>query len=166
MLMMYLFFFIIAYVLFEIVSHIVHLIYLVRISMLVDSIHSKDDLLFLSMKDYEYVIAEVFKRSGYKVRMSRLFADGGNGLVLNELYYVVAKKDAYHHMMEVEHARKLTKHMRDNEIYRGMLITLGDFKPNTRRYCHLNVITCINGNQLLKMLKDVQNLSPASVKLP
>jgi len=91
MLMMYLFFFLTTWVVFELVCRIIHLIYLVRISILVDTINSKDDLLLLTMQDYEYVIAEVFKRSGYKVRMSRHFADGGNGLILNDLYYVVAK---------------------------------------------------------------------------
>lgn len=156
----------IAYVLLEIVSWILHLIYLVRISMLVDTIRSKDELLSLRMRDYEYVIAEIFKRRGYKVRMSREFADGGNGLVLNDLCYVVAKKESYHHLLEVEHARKLSKHMQDNRICRGMIITLGDFKPNTKLFCHLNVITCINGNQLFEMLKEVQALNPTPVKLP
>lgn len=56
--------------------------------------------------------------------------------------------------------------MQDNDIYRGMIITLGDFKPNTRNYCHMHVITCINGNQLLQMLKKVQSLNPVSIKLP
>ena len=56
-------------------------------------------------------------------------------------------------MIEIEQAKKLIKHMQDNEIYRGMIITLGDFKANTRNFCHMNVITCVNGNQLLQMLK-------------
>ena len=166
MLMMYLFFLLTAWVLFEIVNRILHVVYLVRISMLVDSIDNKQDLLFLSLQDYEYVICEVFKRSGYRVRMARHFADGGNGMILNDLYYVVARKEAYHHLIEVEQARKLTKHMQDNDIYRGMIITLGDFKPNTRNYCHMNVITRINGNQLMQMLKKVQSLNPLSAKLP
>ncbi len=59
--------------------------------------------------------------------------------------------------MEIEQAKKLAKHMRENGIYRGMLITLGDFKNNTKNFCHLNVIKCINGNQLLQMCKDVQS---------
>ncbi|NLO40677.1 MAG: restriction endonuclease [Ruminiclostridium sp.] len=166
MLMMYLFLFLTAWVLLEIISRILHVVYLVRISMLVDSIGNKQDLLFLSLQDYEYVIAEVFRRSGYKVRMSKKFADGGNGIILNDLHYVVARKEAYHHLIEVEQARKLTKHMQDNEIYRGMIITLGDFKPSTRNYCHINVITCIDGNQLLQMLKKVQSLNPISIKFP
>ena len=164
--MMYLFLFLTAWVLLEIISRILRIVYLVRISMLVDSIGNKQDLLFLSLQDYEYVIAEVFRRSGYKVRMSKKFADGGNGIILNDLHYVVARKEAYHHLIEVEQARKLTKHMQDNEIYRGMIITLGDFKPSTRNYCHINVITCIDGNRLLQMLKKVQSLNPISIKFP
>lgn len=165
MLMMFFLFLLIAWLSIALIRQILHLVYLVRISMLLDTIHEKDDLLFLSMKDYEYVIAEIFKRNGYKVRMSNHFGDGGNGLILNDRYYVVTKKDAYHHMIEIEQAKKLIKHMQDNEIYRGMIITLGDFKANTRNFCHMNVITCVNGNQLLQMLKKVQSLSPQPVKL-
>jgi hypothetical protein len=55
-----------------------------------------------------------------------------------------------------EQAKKLARHMHENGIYRGMLITLGDFKNNTKNFCHLNVIKCINGNQLLQMCKNTQ----------
>ncbi len=166
MLMMYLFFCLTAWVLYELVSRILHRLYLIRISMLVDSIGHMEDLLFLSLQDFEYVIAEIFRRSGYKVKMSRHFADGGNGIILDDMHYVVARKDAFHHLIEIEQARKLVKHMQDNQIYRGMIITLGDFKQNTRNYCHMYVITCICGNQLMQMLKKAQSLKPVIIKLP
>lgn len=134
------------------------LIYYIKISFLVDKIEYKDDLLFLRTKDFEHVIAEVFRRNGYKVRLSNHFGEGGTGIILNELYYVLAKKERYHHLLEVEYVKKLKHHMDNNSIYRGMVITLGDFKINTRNYCHINVITCINGDQLLQMCKDVKGL--------
>jgi restriction system protein len=166
MLMLYFFTLIIAWFTYEVISRVVHLLYLVKISILVDSIKRKDDLLFLRTKDYEYVIAEVFKRTGYKVRMSSHFGDGGAGLILNDLYYVIARKEAYHHLVEIEQAKKLIKHMQDNNIYRGMIILLGDFKLNTKNLCHIHSIKCINGNQLLQMIKEVQVVKPVSVKLP
>ena len=66
MLMMFFLFLLIAWLSIALIRQILHLVYLVRISMLLDTIHEKDDLLFLSMKDYEYVIAEIFKRNGYR----------------------------------------------------------------------------------------------------
>lgn len=163
MLILYLFFIAIVCVLYELVSGILHLVYLVKINTLVDTIKKKDDLLFLKLKDYEHVIAEVFRRNGYKTRMSDHFGDGGNGIILNDLYYVVVKKESYHHLVEIEQAKKLIKHMQDNNIHRGMIITLGDFKRNTESFCHTNVITCVNGNQLLQMLRDAQSLSSGSI---
>jgi len=142
----------------ELAKRIYHIIYLVRISLLFDTINSKEDLLFLRNKDFEYVVAEIFKRMGYRVRMSDHFGEGGTGIILNDILYVQARKERYQHLMEIEQAKKLAKHMRENGIYRGMLITLGDFKNNTRNFCHLNVIKCINGNQLLQMCKDTQGL--------
>jgi restriction system protein len=132
------------------------LIYYIKISILVDKIECKDDLLFLRTKDFEHVIAEVFRRNGYKVRFSGHFGEGGTGIILNELYYVLARKEHYHHLVEIEFAKKLKRHMDNNSIYRGMVVTLGDFKTNTKNYCHINVIACINGDQLLQMCKDVK----------
>jgi restriction system protein len=146
----------ITWFLLELIGRIYHIIYLVRISQLVDSIGSKEDLLFLRMKDFGYVVAEIFKRRGYRVRMSNHFGEGGTGIILNDTLYVQARKERYQHLMEIEQAKKLAKHMHENGIYRGILITLGDFKNNTRNFCHLNVIKCINGNQLLQMCKDSQ----------
>ncbi len=129
-------------------------LYSVKISMLVDKIQCKDDLIFLRVKDYENVIAEIFRRKGFKVCLSDHFGEGGTGIILNDLYYVLARKERY--PVEIEFAKKLCRHMRNNSIYKGIIVTLGDFKANTRNYCHTNVITCIGGNQLLQMCKNVQ----------
>ncbi|HZK27596.1 MAG TPA: restriction endonuclease [Thermoclostridium sp.] len=159
MLIIYAFLIAIAFIFYEVVSFIVHIIYLVKISSIVDSIDSKYDLLLLKLKDYEYTIAEAFRRQGYRVQLSDHFGDGGNGIILNDLYYVVVKKVSYHSLIEIEQAKKLIKHMMGNDIHRGMIITLGDFKTNTKNYCHTNVINCINGDQLLQMIKNVQTES-------
>jgi len=165
MLNIYFLLFLFAFIVYEVASRIIHVCYLVKISLLVDSIKCRDDLLFLRLKDFEYAIAEVFRRQGYKVQMSDHFGDGGTGIILDNIYYVIARKENYHNLMEIEQAKKLTKHMRDNNIYRGMIITLGDFKESTKRYCHMNVIKCINGEQLIQMFKSVQALSAQSVFL-
>lgn len=153
----------ITLIFFELIRWIVHVCYLVKISVLADNIKCKDDLLYLKLKDFEYVIAEVFKRQGYKVQMSSHFGEGGNGIILNDIYYVIAKKESYHNLIEPEEAKKLVKHMKDNNIHRGIIITLGDFKTSTKNYCYVNVIKCINGDQLMQIIKSAQALSTQSV---
>lgn len=163
MLIIYIFLILASSIVCEIISRIIHILYLVKISFLVDGIKCRDDLLYLKLKDFEYAVAEVFRRQGHKVRMSSHFGEGGTGIILDETYYVMVRKDSFHNLVEIEQAKKLAKHMRDNKIYRGMIITLGDFKANTKNYCHTNVIKCINGDELLRMFKSVQRLSAQSV---
>jgi len=163
MLIIYLFLILVTFFVYELINRIVHICYLVKISILVDNIGCINDLLYLRLKDFEYAIAEVFRRKGHKVQMADHFGEGGNGIILDEIYYVIVRKDSLHSLVEIEQAKKLAKHMRDNNIHRGMIITLGDFKTNTRRFCHTNVIKCINGDELFRMFKSVQGLSPQSV---
>lgn len=163
MLILYIFLFLVVMIVYELVNWIIHICYMIKISILVDNIESRDDLLYLKLKDFEYAIAEVFRRQGYKVQMSDHFGEGGNGIILNDIYYVIVRKESYHNLVEIEQAKKLIKHMRNNNIHRGMIITLGDFKANTKNYCHTNVVKCINGEQLLQMFKSVQALSTQSV---
>ena len=132
MLIIYAFLIIVTVVFYEVVSFIVHIVYLVKISSMVDNINSKYDLLLLRLKDYEYCIAEVFRRQGYRVQLSNHFGDGGNGIILDDIYYVIVNKVSFHNLVEIEQAKKLIKHMSDNDIHRGMIITLGDFKTNTK----------------------------------
>ena len=91
------------------------------------------------------------------------FGEGGNGIILDDLYYVLAKKDGFHHLIEVEQAKKLIKHMQDDGICKGMIVTLGNFKQSTEAFCYTHVIKCINGNQLLQMCKEVRDISPVSI---
>lgn len=163
MLILYMLLFLFASVLYIVIRLASEVAYYVKISLLLDSIQSKNDLLYLNIKDYESVIAEVFRRNSYRVRLSDHFGEGGRGIILNDLYYVQAKKESYHHLVDIEQAMKLTKHMRDNNIHRGMIITLGDFKQCTKKFCHMYVITCINGDQLLKMCLDAQKVGYASI---
>lgn len=162
MLIIYIFLILVTLIFYELACFVFHICYLVKISLLVDGIKCRDDLLYLKLKDFEYAIAEVFRRQGYKVQMSDHFGEGGTGIILDNIYYVIVRKENYHNLVEVELAKKLTKHMRDNNIHRGMIITLGDFKANTKRYCHMNVIKCINGEQLVQMFKSVHSLSTQS----
>jgi restriction system protein len=123
---------------------------------LLEHINSREELLYLHFKDFLQVIIEVLKRKGYKVRITDQCGEEGNGLILNGRQYVEVWKHSINQIVDVEAAMKLARCMQVNSTHRGMLITLGDFKQNTRVYCHKNVIECINGEQLLEMCKEVQ----------
>ncbi len=143
-------------IVFKICFIIKDLLYKRKINELLKDINSKEDLLFLTFKDYMSVIVEVLKRSGYKVKQTDACGIDGSGLELNNIQYTEIWKHGLQQIIDVELAMNLAKCMRVNSIYRGMLITLGDFKPCTRVFCHQNVIECINGDQLLSMCKAVQ----------
>lgn len=132
-----------------------------KITELLKVINTKEDLLYLKFKDYMAVIVEVLKRSGYKVKPTDACGIEGSGLKLNNIQFTEVWKHGLQQIVDVELAMNLSRCMHDNSIYRGMIITLGDFKPCTKTYCHKNVIECINGDQLLAMCKAVQNTKVA-----
>lgn len=131
--------------------------YKFKIINLLENIHSKDDFIYMSYKDYVHVVAEIFKRKGFKVSHTNLCGEESNGLILNNNLFVEVCKNSFHHQMEMETAMKFTRRMELGAISRGMLITLGDFKDSTRSYCFKNVIDCVNCDRLMQMCKQVQH---------
>ena len=134
--------------------------YNIKINNILEGINGKDDLIEVGFRDFVYLMMEVFRRKGYKVRMTDKCGEESNGLILNNLQYVEVIKFPFDKNIEVETAMKLAKCMQLNSIYRGMIITLGDFKHNTRSFCHKNVIECINGDKVLEICKEVQKRKP------
>ncbi len=128
----------------------------VKVYNLLESIEQKEDLIFLGFRDFINVVAEAFRRKGYKVEFTVKCGEEGNGLILNDKLYVEVWKNGYNYPIEVETAMKLSNHMQSNSVYRGMIISSADFKLNTRTYCHKNVIECVNSLQILAILKDAQ----------
>jgi len=133
--------------------------YKIKINYLLENINSREDLLYMHTKDFQNVIAEVFKRKGNIVKITNKCGEYGNGLIINDIKYVEIWKHGLNHIVDVEAGMKLAHYMQMNSIYRGILVTLGDYKQNTKIFCHINVIECINGEQLLKMCKEVQKRS-------
>lgn len=127
-----------------------------KISTILEGITCKEDLLFLKYQDYNDVIMEVLKRKGYQVRATPHCGEEGNGLLLNDILFCEIWKHSLAHRVDVEAAMKLYKRMKWNDIHRGMIITLADFRAITRQYCRYNVIQCINGDELFAMCKEVR----------
>ena len=120
-----------------------------------ENIQSKEDLLYLKQKHFSGVIMEMYKRKGYDIKpTSKCGVE--NGFIINGLQFAEAWKNSPTKQEEIETAMNLEKCMRLSGIYRGIFITLGAFKANTRKYCGINVIECINGDQVLEMIQECQ----------
>lgn len=156
MLILLLMLFCIVMIISKLISIIGSMLYKIKINTLLENINSKEDLLYLGFKDFLNLMAEVFKRKGYKVRITDKCGEDGKGLILNNIQLVDIWKHGLNHIVDVEIAMKLAKCMQLDSFYRGMLLTLGDFKQSTKLFCHKSVIECINGEQLVLMCKEVQ----------
>ncbi|MCX7773565.1 MAG: restriction endonuclease [Clostridia bacterium] len=143
-----------------IVSFIVNcirtILYKIKIHQLLESIETREDFLFMRYRDFINVVILIFKRKGMDVKVTPKCGEEENGLILDKRQFVELWKHNLGELVEIEGAKKLARCMRLNGIYRGMIVTLGDFKPNTRQYCHTYVIQCITGEQLVTMCKEVQ----------
>jgi len=160
MLFIILLFLIIMYIFQFTLKTAAYIAYSIKINNLLESINDKNDLIQIGFRDFVYLMMEVFRRKGYRVKMTDKCGEESNGLILNNLQYVEVIKFPFEKKIEVETAMKLARCMQLNSIYRGMIVTLGDFKQNTRSFCHKNVIECINGDKVLEMCKEVQKRRP------
>lgn len=144
-------------ILFSIIKITYILVYQAKINSLLQSVEVRDDLIFINFKDLINLVAEIYRRKGYKVEFTDKCGEEGNGLLLNNKLFVEVWKNGVNHPVELETAMKLSNHMQKNSIYRGILISTSDFKINTKSFCHKNVIECVNSNQILAILREIQN---------
>jgi len=152
------------YLMFELVWRFVYKIYFKnRIVSLLDSVRCKDDFLYMSEKEFTGVITLMLTRKGYKVEATDRCGEQEGGLFINGVIFAEMHKESLSHLIEKETAMKLSQCMRESGIYRGMLITTGDYRNSTRLYCGRNVIECLNGDRLLDMCRDVQRAKAFAV---
>ena len=136
---------------------IIYIVYFkIKTNRILENINTIEDLQYIPFRVFLHLVAEVFRRKGYSVKITDKCGEEGNGLILDNMRFVEIWRRALNHKVDCEAAMKLAKCMQSNSIYRGMLITLGDFKHNTKMFCHKNVIECIDGEQLLSMFKEVR----------
>jgi len=129
-----------------------------RINRLLDGLSCKEDFLYMKEKDFTSVVALMLKRKGHKVETTDLCGEHSEGLIINDVMFAEIRKDSLSSLVEKESAMKLSQCMRASDIYRGMLITTGDYKSSTRLYCGRSVIECVNGDRLFEMCRDVQRV--------
>lgn len=130
-----------------------------KINKLLDGLSCKEDFLYMREKDLVNVVTLMFRRKGHKVEPTELCGEDASGLLINDVTFAEVRKDSLSFLVEKETAMKLSQCMRMSNIYRGMLITTGDYRSSTRHYCGRNVIECINGDRLFEMCRDVQRVN-------
>jgi len=135
--------------------------YKIKINRLLEDINSLEDLLYMRAVDFQNIVVEVLRRKGNKVKFTDRCGEYNNGYIINDIKYAEIWKHSLHHLVEIEAALKLVHCMEVNSVYRGIFITLGDYKQNTMKLCFKYAIECINGEQLLKMCKEVQRRKAA-----
>ncbi|HHW31510.1 MAG TPA: hypothetical protein GXX20_07555 [Clostridiaceae bacterium] len=153
--------FLVAMLLYDIFLVVYYVCYKTKINRLLEEINSLEDLLYLHTMDFQNIVVEILRRKGNKVKFTDKCGEYNNGYIINNIKYAEIWKHGLNHLVEIEAALKLLHCMETNSIYRGILITLGDYKQNTIKFCFKNAIECINGEQLLKMCKEVQRKKAA-----
>lgn len=149
--------YLILYLIVEIVWRFVYKYYYrIKINRLLDGISCKEDFLYMKEKDFINVITLMLKRKGNKAEPTDKCGEETGGLIINDVIFAEMRKDSLSHLVEKETAMKLSHCMKEASVYRGMLITSGDYRESTRLYCRRNVIECVNGDRLFDMCRDVQ----------
>ena len=136
-----------------------------KIKSLLASICTKKELLYTDDKDILNMLALFYTKKGYKVKTTDMCGEALNGLILDDLVFVELWKNSIDHKLEIETAIKFSRCMQEASIHRGKLVTIGDFKMNTKLYCNKYVIECINGDTLLDMLKELRYPAAAQVEI-
>ena len=137
-------------------------IYSRRIRRSLERISCRDDLLYLAEVDFFHVIALMLKRKGNKVEFTDRCGEAARCLIVNDVLLVEMWKHSPGYLVEIESAMKMAKCMQTAGLHRGILISLGDFKTNTKGYCHTNVIECVAGDRLLAMCREVQKCTASA----
>lgn len=113
----------------------------------------------LSWKDFEYMVAEAFRRRGYQVDYSLSSgADGGIDVLLskNDSKTAVQCKRWKTYKVGAPVVRELLGAMAANGLPRGMVITSGSFTADAKAFAAGKPIQLIDGRALLDLVRGAQ----------
>ena len=118
----------------------------------------------LSWKEFEELVAEVFRKQGYKVTENDTMGpDGGVDLVLRkeENVYLVQCKRWLNASVGVNVVREMFGLMHANNAYGVIIVTTGFFTQEARNFAEGKSIDLIEGSELVKLVKSSQNILSA-----
>jgi len=95
----------------------------------------------LTGRDFEFVMAEIYNKLGYKVELTKATRDGGKDIIIRKpeilgdfIYYVECKQYAPQKHIGVGIIRGLVGTVNTDRVNGGILATTSYFTPNARRF--------------------------------
>ena len=126
---------------------------------LVDGQSSLDSIRALSWQEFEQLVAEVYRRQGYRVlERGGASADGGIDLELRrkDKTLVVQCKRWKTRTVGVELVRELYGAMAGEEAHGAIFVSSGSYTPDAIDFTRDKPIKLVDGRELVQMLRDVQ----------
>lgn len=103
----------------------------------------------LEDRDFEFVMAEIYRKLGYKVETTQQTRDGGKDLIIRKpeilgdfIYYVECKKYAAERHIGVGIVRNLVGTVSTDRVNGGILATTSFFTKNACKYVLDNKLDC------------------------
>ncbi len=126
----------------------------------IESIHD------LTWQAFEQLLAEAYRRQGYRVRDTGPGADGGVDLILERegRRTLVQAKQWKTWKVGVQTVRELFGIQTAQRADEAMLVTSGQFTYEARRFADENGVTLIDGDMLVRMISEVQRSRPADTQ--
>ena len=131
---------------------------------LVDQQSSLESLRSISWKDFEFMVGEAFRREGYRVEETlSVGADGGVDLVLsrNGAKSLVQCKQWRQKAVGVQVVREQFGILNAEDAAEAIIVTSGTFTPDAREFARGKPMRLIDGPELLKLVRSVQQAAPA-----
>jgi len=126
---------------------------------MLESISGPTSIKNLTWREFEELVSEAFRRKGYFVLENPdKGPDGGVDLRLrkNGQLFFVQCKHWKSKKVGVKIVRELFGVMTAKKVTHGIIVTFGEFTPDAKAFAKENAIHLIAGNQLLKLISEVQ----------
>ncbi|WP_440604124.1 restriction endonuclease [Bacillus sp. GB_SG_008] len=105
-------------------------------------------------REFEYVVADMFRSFGYAAQVTSGSNDGGKDIILHkgtEMKFVEVKRYTKSTIGRPM-IQKLHSAIMDAEAVGGYFVTLSNFNKNARKYAENKNIELIDGDSLIKMM--------------
>ena len=109
-----------------------------------------------SPKDFEILVAELFKKMGYEVQHTGRAGDAGIDIILNEGFgnRTIVQCKKYSSKVGVATVRELYGSLIDSKTNRGVIVTTDDYTSGAKEFAKGKPIKLINGIELRKALSN------------
>ncbi|MCP1124547.1 restriction endonuclease [Bacillus sp. 3103sda1] len=108
----------------------------------------------INPREFEYVVADLFRSLGYKAQVTSGSNDGGKDIILHkgkEMKFVEVKRYTKSTIGRPM-IQKLHSAIIDADAVGGYFVTLSNFNKNARKYAANKNIELIDGDALIKMM--------------